>query len=140
MSQKRAITTFLSRKSMIMRLLIAIEDILGSSIAPQVMPPWSEEKGKPGSLIFSTFKAFYCIVLYQRLKTLKRERTTWVSLIFHLHCISLYYCALSKTENIEKRKDNLGHSYIPLVSLAEICSSCLCVDSQTCRPSSWDLK
>ena len=39
MSQKHAITTFLSRTSMIMRLLIAFEDFLGSSIAPQVMPP-----------------------------------------------------------------------------------------------------
>ena len=39
LSQKRAITTFLSRKSMIMRLSIAFEDFLGSSIAPQVMPP-----------------------------------------------------------------------------------------------------
>ena len=114
MSRKRAITTFLSQKSMITRLSIAFEDFLGSSIAPQVMPPWSEEKGKPVSLIFSTFKAFYCIVLYQRLKTLKRERTTWVTLIFHLRCISLYYFAVSKTENIEKRKDNLGHSNIPL--------------------------
>ena len=39
MSQKRAITTFLSRKSMITRLSIAFEDFLGSPIAPQVMPP-----------------------------------------------------------------------------------------------------
>jgi len=39
MSRKRAITTFLSRKSMITRLSIASEDFLGSSIAPQVMPP-----------------------------------------------------------------------------------------------------
>ena len=41
MSRKRAITTFLSRKSMITRLSIAFEDFLGSSIAPQVMPPWT---------------------------------------------------------------------------------------------------
>ena len=53
-------------------------------------------------------------MLYQRLKTLKRERTTWVTLIFHLYCILLYYCAVSEIENIEKRKDNLGHSNIPL--------------------------
>ena len=39
MSGKRAITAFLSRKSMITRLSIAFEDFLGSSIAPQVMPP-----------------------------------------------------------------------------------------------------
>ena len=37
--QKRAITTFLSRKFMITRLSIAFEDFLGSSIASQVMPP-----------------------------------------------------------------------------------------------------
>ena len=42
MSQKRAIATFLSRKSMITRLSIAFEDFLGSSIAPQVMLPWPE--------------------------------------------------------------------------------------------------
>ena len=36
--RKRAITTFLSQKFMITRLLIAFEDLLGSSIAPQVMP------------------------------------------------------------------------------------------------------
>ena len=40
MSQKRTITTFLSRKFMITRSSIAFEDFLGSSIAPQVMPPW----------------------------------------------------------------------------------------------------
>ena len=40
MSRKRAITTFLSQKSMITRLSIAFEDFLGSSIAPQVVPPW----------------------------------------------------------------------------------------------------
>ena len=39
LSQKRAITTFLSRKFMITRLSIAFEDFLGSSIASQVMPP-----------------------------------------------------------------------------------------------------
>ena len=39
LSQKRAITTFLLRKFMITRLPIAFEDFLGSSIAPQVMPP-----------------------------------------------------------------------------------------------------
>ena len=38
--RKHTITTFLSRKSMITRLSIAFEDFLGSSIAPQVMPPW----------------------------------------------------------------------------------------------------
>ena len=38
--RKRAITTFLSRKSMITRSSIAFEDFLGSSIVPQVMPPW----------------------------------------------------------------------------------------------------
>ena len=40
LSRKRAITTFLSRKFMITRSWIAFEDFLGSSIAPQVMPPW----------------------------------------------------------------------------------------------------
>ena len=39
--RKRAITSFLSRKFMITRSSIAFEDFLGSSIAPQVMPPWS---------------------------------------------------------------------------------------------------
>ena len=39
MSRKCAITTFLSRKFMITRPSIAFEDFLGSSIAPQVMPP-----------------------------------------------------------------------------------------------------
>ena len=38
--RKRAIMTFLSRKFMITRLSIAFEDLLGSSIASQVMPPW----------------------------------------------------------------------------------------------------
>jgi len=41
LSRKRAITTFLSRKFMITRSSIAFEDFLGSSIAPQVMPPWA---------------------------------------------------------------------------------------------------
>ena len=41
MSRKRAITPFLSRKFMITRSSIAFEDFLGSSIAPQVMPPCS---------------------------------------------------------------------------------------------------
>ena len=36
-----AITTFLSRKFMITRSSIAFENFLGSSIAPQVMPPWT---------------------------------------------------------------------------------------------------
>ena len=39
LSRKRAITTFLSRKFMITRSSIAFEYFLGSSIAPQVMPP-----------------------------------------------------------------------------------------------------
>ena len=42
LSRKRAITTFLSQKFMITRSSIAFEDFLGSSIAPQVMPPWSQ--------------------------------------------------------------------------------------------------
>ena len=41
MSQKRAIATFLSQKFMITCSSIAFEDFLGSSIAPQVMPPCS---------------------------------------------------------------------------------------------------
>ena len=41
LSRKRAITTFLSRKFIITRSSIAFEDFLGSSIAPQVMPPWT---------------------------------------------------------------------------------------------------
>ena len=41
LSRKRAITTFLSRKFMITRFSIAFEDFEGSSIASQVMPPWS---------------------------------------------------------------------------------------------------
>ena len=36
----RATTIFLSRKFMITHLSIAFEDFLGSSLAPQVMPPW----------------------------------------------------------------------------------------------------
>ena len=36
--------TFLSQKFMITRSSIAFEDFLGSSIAPQVMPPWSRKK------------------------------------------------------------------------------------------------
>ena len=39
LSQKRAITTFLSRKFIITRSLIALEDFLDSSITPQGMPP-----------------------------------------------------------------------------------------------------
>ena len=42
LSQKHAITTFLSRKFMITRSSIAFKDILGSSIAPQVVPPWCQ--------------------------------------------------------------------------------------------------
>ena len=38
--RKRAITTFLPQKFMITRSLIAFEDLLASSIAPQVMPTW----------------------------------------------------------------------------------------------------
>ena len=37
---KRAITTFLSQKFMSTRSLTAFEDLLASSIAPQVMPTW----------------------------------------------------------------------------------------------------
>ena len=40
LSRKRAFTTFLSQKFMITRSSITFEDFLGSSIAPQVMPPW----------------------------------------------------------------------------------------------------
>ena len=40
MSRKRAITTFLLGKFMITRSSIPFQDFLGSSIAPQVMPPW----------------------------------------------------------------------------------------------------
>ena len=40
LSRKRANTTFLSRKFMITHSSIAFEDFLGSSIAPQVRPPW----------------------------------------------------------------------------------------------------
>ena len=39
LSRKRAITVFLSRKFMITRSSIVFEDLLASSIAPQVMPP-----------------------------------------------------------------------------------------------------
>ena len=39
LSRKCAIMIFLSQKSMITCLSIAFEDFLGSSIAPQVMPP-----------------------------------------------------------------------------------------------------
>ena len=52
LSQKRAITTFLSRKFMITRLLIAFEDFLGSSIAPQVMPPCPMPIGIPKYFTF----------------------------------------------------------------------------------------
>ena len=52
LSRKRAITTFLSRKSMITRLSIAFEDFLGSSIAPQVMPPCR--------LTMISLKCLYC--------------------------------------------------------------------------------
>ena len=45
LSRKRAITTFLSQKFMITRSSIAFEDFLGSSIAPQVMPPCPLEVG-----------------------------------------------------------------------------------------------
>ena len=41
LSQKRPITTFSSLKVMITHLLIAFEDLLGSSIALQVVPHWS---------------------------------------------------------------------------------------------------
>ena len=40
MSRKRAFTAFLSPKFMITRSSIAFEDFLGSSVVPQVMPPW----------------------------------------------------------------------------------------------------
>ena len=40
LSRKHAVTAFLSRKFMITRSLIAFEDLLASSIAPQVAPPW----------------------------------------------------------------------------------------------------
>ena len=42
LSRKCAITTFLLRKFMITQPSIAFEDFQGSSIAPQVMPPWNE--------------------------------------------------------------------------------------------------
>ena len=44
LSRKRAFTTFLSQKFMITRSSIAFEDFLGSSIAPQVMPPCQTPK------------------------------------------------------------------------------------------------
>ena len=43
LSRKRAITTFLSQKFMIMQLLMAFEGLLGSSIAPQVMTLYIED-------------------------------------------------------------------------------------------------
>ena len=53
LSQKRAITTFLLRKFMITRLLIAFEDLLGSSIAPQVMPHWLIDRTSVAHRAFS---------------------------------------------------------------------------------------
>ena len=48
--------TFLSRKSMITRSSIAFEDFLGSSIAPQVMPPCRRPIfDKYGSVIIRSF-------------------------------------------------------------------------------------
>ena len=41
MSRKHVITAFLLRTFMITRLSIAFEDLLGSSIAPQVLPHWA---------------------------------------------------------------------------------------------------
>ena len=58
LSRKRAIVTFLSRKFMITCSSIAFEDFLGLSIAPQVMPPWSNV-----TLTMST----YWLYIYQSL-------------------------------------------------------------------------
>ena len=44
MSRKHTITAFLSRKFIITRFSKVFEDLLASSIAPQVMPPWNESK------------------------------------------------------------------------------------------------
>ena len=55
MLRKRAITTFLSRKFIITRSSIAFEDFLGSSIAPQVMPPCNSS-----FIIISTHMIFHC--------------------------------------------------------------------------------
>ena len=80
MSRKRAITTFLSRKFMITRSSIAFEDFLGSSIAPQVMPPCS---GKEQPVLEKWTKS--------RLSQWLRRLTSWKShkLINVIHGFSL---------------------------------------------------
>ena len=60
LSRKRAITTFLSQKFMITRSSIPFEDFLGSSIAPQVMPPWCQVVP---FLSFSSLRADFCQLL-----------------------------------------------------------------------------
>ena len=65
LSRKRAITTFLSRKFMITRLSIAFEDIPGSSIASQVMPPCCDDYACGARLIFNTISIFSAIVFLQ---------------------------------------------------------------------------
>ena len=60
LSRKRAITTFLSRKFMITRSSIAFVDFLGSSIAPQVMPPWFKVAATADLLVY--YEQEFCYV------------------------------------------------------------------------------
>ena len=97
MSRKRAITTFLSRKSMITRLSIASGDFLGSSIAPQVMPPCTELRRFPKKLgLFwrlplngSTIKLFVhkTGVLKRVEKELKVRVPSWEMDLQRLKCL-----------------------------------------------------
>ena len=89
MSRKRAITTFLSRKFMITRSSIAFEDFLGSSIAPQVMPPWmvvvlTQILWKHMAVVSSDERDTiageqYChqLKMYQLVKPLKESTKKW---------------------------------------------------------------
>ena len=81
MSRKRAITTFLSRKSMITRLSIAFKDFLGSSISPQVMPPWFEVKQKLSLLNYFNRKHSQVMpsrALNNYVQELRLVRQSWV--------------------------------------------------------------
>ena len=77
MSQKRTITTFLSRKFMITRSSIAFEDLLAPSTASQVMPSksrtkWLEfNKSKWPNVIWQMVSCYSCLTKFPKYFLLK---------------------------------------------------------------------
>ena len=90
LSRKRSVTAFLSQKFTITRSSIAFEDLLASSIAPQVMPHCSEvctsiwpacNPGKAqGSLIFDCWE-------YQNMRNMRTNLKKEFRINLHRNCV-----------------------------------------------------